>query len=156
MHRHASLVCYKDAICTIFATSASLRCTGFELYAFRSDIITTRQNFAQCITASRASKKYVQKSLKLLEMALSMIWLLDHSSAVKCKTVGLGGKPQPAWRAFENLDFHLQKVLRFMAFDVTLWKLLMTPREKEKNVHANSDPWISKNNYHWKARRNSR
>ena len=40
MHRHASLVCYKDALCTIFATSASLRCTRFDLYAFRFNITT--------------------------------------------------------------------------------------------------------------------
>ena len=101
-------------------TGALLRCTIFGPYAFRSTITAKHQNFARCVTVSRASKTYVQKSCKLQETVLSMFWLLDRSSAVKCKTVGSLDEPQPAWRAVRNLDFHLQKVLRFMAFDVTL------------------------------------
>ena len=110
-----------DAIPTKLMTGASLGRArfDFELCAFRSNITARRQNFDQCIIVSRAWKKYVQKSGKLQEMALSMFWVLDCSSAMECKTVGSCDKQQQAWRAWRNLDFHLQKVQRFVALDVT-------------------------------------
>ena len=41
---------------------------------------------------------------------------------VKCKTVWSHDKVQPAWQALRNLDFGVQAVLRFTAFDVNPWK----------------------------------
>ena len=55
-----------DAIHTKFATSASLRHTRFELYAFRSNITsisTTHKKFGQCIKGSQASKTYAKVAL---------------------------------------------------------------------------------------------
>ena len=49
---------------------------------------------------------------------------------MKCRLVRSHHKPLPAWQALRNLDFHLHKVLRLMAFDVTLWKFLVTPWKK--------------------------
>ena len=59
-----------NAIRTKSASSASLECRRFELYAFRFNITTTHQNFVQCITAIRALKKYVQKLRKSQKTAL--------------------------------------------------------------------------------------
>ena len=97
-----------DAVCAKFTISASLRCTTLELCAFRSNIITAHQNSGQCITASRASRKNMQKLRKSQEILL-MFWLLDCSSVVKCRTVRSCDKPQPAWRAVRNLKFCPQK-----------------------------------------------
>ena len=55
----------REAVCITFGTSASLRGTIYELYAFRSHIAATHQNCVQCVTVSRASKRYVQKSCKI-------------------------------------------------------------------------------------------
>ena len=52
-------------------------------------------------------------------MALLMFWLLDCSSLVQVQNSQI-----------EKFDFHLEKFLRLMAFDVTLWKFLMTPWKK--------------------------
>lgn len=58
-----------DAISTKFVTSASLRCTRFELNAF--NITSMHQNFGECITASHKKKKrYVPKSHTSQETAL--------------------------------------------------------------------------------------
>ena len=120
------VVCWADAICTKFVTSVSLRCTIFELYAL--GLIPLQQ---------------VAKSCKSQETAPLMFWLLDLTSVMKCKTVWSHDKPQRAWLALRNLDFHLQKVLRFMAFDATLWKFLETPWKKRKwTSHANWSPKI--------------
>ena len=97
------------AKCSKFATSVPLRCTVFELYVSRSNIATKHQNFGRCVTASRASETYVQKLRKLLETALSMFWLLDRCSAMKCKTVGSCDKLQTAWWALRNLDCVFRK-----------------------------------------------
>ena len=139
-----------DTIGTNYVTSASLRCTRFELYTFTSDTITMHQNFVQCVSASQALKKCVQKSRKLQEMALAMFWLLGCSSGVKCKIVRSCDKPQSAWRALRNLDFYLQKVLRIMAFDVILSKFLITACKKGyKFPMLTLAPQISKNKDHW-------
>ena len=88
------------------------------------------QHFGRYVTASLVWQKYVQKSGNWQEMALLMFGLLDCSPTVKYITVGSRDKQQPAWQALRNLDFYLQKVLRFMALDVTLWKFLVTPLEE--------------------------
>ena len=93
------------SLCTKFATSESLRCIESELYAFRSDITTMHKSFGQRITASRALKKYGQKSRKFQEMALSMFSLLDWSSTVKCKTVRITWQAATSMAGFEKFWF---------------------------------------------------
>ena len=112
-------------ICTKFVTGASLRRTVFELCAFRSNTTTVHQNFGWCLTVGWASKKYVRKSCKSEEMALSMFQLLDLQWWSK--------KESDHATSLRNVDFHLQKLLRCMAFDVSLWKFLVTPGRKETN-----------------------
>ena len=88
MHKYVSLTSEMDAIWIKFAAGASLGHTRFELHAFRSKITAVHKTLVDL---------YVR--------------------VVKCKTVGSCDKLQPTWQALRNLDFHLQKVLRFMAFD---------------------------------------
>ena len=102
----ASLTHLMAVLCTKFVISTSLRPTRLELDAF--NVISTHQSSGQCITASRASRKNMQKLRKSQEILL-MFWLLDCSSVVKCRTVRSCDKPQPAWRAVRNLKFCPQK-----------------------------------------------
>ena len=79
---------------TKFAISVSPRCTRLELKAYV--IISTHQYFGPSMHYSRSSL-YVQKSCTSQETALSMIWLLECSSPVKCKTVRSHDRPHPTW-----------------------------------------------------------
>ena len=69
---------YMDAICTKFATRASLRLRRFELYAFRSSITITHQNFVQSLTASPALTNVCAKVMLIAGNAVSMFWMLQQ------------------------------------------------------------------------------
>ena len=106
-----------------FATGASLRCTRFELYAFRSNISTTHENFGQCIAASRALKKVVQKLHKWQEMAphmtnVSAVWLTFSREGQNSWIIEQASTSMVGLR---NLDFYFQKMLRFRAFEYAWW-----------------------------------
>ena len=82
--------------------------------------LTSFQHAETLVDASRVNgrKRYMQKSYKLHETALLMLWLLKWSSAVMCKQWDhMTSCNQQVLRKF---DF-LQKALKFMASDVTLW-----------------------------------
>lgn len=92
-----------DSICTKFATTVLLRRARFELYVF---ITSMHQNFGLCLRASQVLKRYVRKSGIAEEMAISMFWLLERSSMVKCNLVGSRDKSWPVLSLCVFLESH--------------------------------------------------
>ena len=128
-----------------FTDSASLRCTRFEPYAFRSNITRMHQNFGRCITASCSLKNVCAKNCRK-QLCWCFGCLVDpHRWSAK----------QIMWQATTSMAglekcgfFFLQKVLRFIAVDVTLWKFLVTPLKKGNRFPTPTlTPKILKNNY---------
>ena len=96
-----------------------------------SDIISMHQKFGQCLMMSKASKKYVQELFISEEMALSMFWLLECSSEMKCKTVESHNKPWPTWCVCVFWDsWHLMR-----PFEHFWWPFA----ERKQTFHTNSD-----------------
>ena len=83
----------------------------------------------ECTMMSGVSKKCVQKSHNTWQKpALLMLWLLQQVRVVSKEVQN----SLIMWQATTNMVAVC--VLRFMAFDITHWKLSLTPRKKGNKV----------------------
>ena len=118
----------REAVCTTFGTSASLRGTIFELYAFRSNITATHQN-------CRASKRYVQKSCKITgngSIGVLIAWSF-HSGEVR--------NNQITWQTptsvvgLEKFGFFFSESIGIYGIWCDPSKILDDPLEKKKEIN---------------------
>ena len=111
--------------------------TRFEVYAFRSNISTMHQNFGQCVIASPAPKKCVQKLHKLQETTLSIFLLLERWSAQQSNNVTSRNQHG---RPIENWIFIFRKCWDWWHL---MWPFINSwwpPERKELISHTNCDP----------------
>ena len=118
---------YMDAICTKFATSApiqDLSCTQLNLTWLQP--IKTLDNASQRVEHRRSlCKSQVSRRKRLYQWFCYLITLQQWSAKQSNHVTSCNQHS-----SLRKFGFHFQKMLRFMAFDVTLWKFLVTPWEK--------------------------